>query len=461
MTEKAAGRGWAAAFLAALGLLVAAPALAQQKSGPGVPATDSLTWNGITLYGVVDIGLQYDTHMAPFTPYRPAASGNIVRSNSYRAVLGLTPSNMGQSRLGLQGNEPLTDDLAAVFQIETFFNPQSGELADSVRSVTANNGKAAKNQSVGVDGSSAGQLFQTAWLGLTSRRFGTLTFGRQQALIAEGMVRYDPNQLASAFGLLGASNTYAGAGSNEDNRLDSTARYLLRFGGQLHLAGLYRFNSGSQRTAVQANGGATIGGLAVDGYYSQVDGSITGSSLSAAQVATLPAGYDLRRSLAGTVSDNKSLALMGLYRLDRLRLFAGYENIVYSNPRHPLAVGFGNIGGYVLPYVNNTAYNQRRILQVYWSGVRYAANQRLDLVVAWYGVHQSAFGTGALAGCSSDANSKCRGDLQGLSFTADYRFNVHFDVYLGAMYSQVRDGLAAGYLYTNNVNPTVGARYRF
>src|SRR5580704_10447162 len=156
-----------------LGLLLAAmaaaaPAVAQQKTGPGVASGDSLTWHGITLYGVLDIGLQYDTHSAPFTPYRPAASGNIVRQNSYQSVTGLTPSNMGQSRVGLQGIEPLGEDWSGVFQIETFFNPQSGQIADSLRSLTANNGKALTAQSVGVDGSSAGQAFQTAFVGVKS-----------------------------------------------------------------------------------------------------------------------------------------------------------------------------------------------------------------------------------------------------------------------------------------------------
>ncbi len=76
-------------------------ALAQQKTGPGITGGESLTWKGITLYGVVDIGVQYDTHSAPFTPFRPSASGNIVRQNSRQSVIGLTPSNMGQSRIGL------------------------------------------------------------------------------------------------------------------------------------------------------------------------------------------------------------------------------------------------------------------------------------------------------------------------------------------------------------------------
>ncbi|HUE10140.1 MAG TPA: hypothetical protein VMQ54_04350, partial [Steroidobacteraceae bacterium] len=63
-------------------MLASAPAFAQQKTGPGLSPDDSLTWHGITLYGVIDLGLQYDTHGAPFSDYRPAASANIVQKNS-------------------------------------------------------------------------------------------------------------------------------------------------------------------------------------------------------------------------------------------------------------------------------------------------------------------------------------------------------------------------------------------
>src|SRR5258707_8648170 len=133
-------------------LAAAVPAHAQQKTGPTITGDDSLTWHGITLYGVVDIGLQFDTHSAPFTPYRPAASGNIVRQNDSQSVIGLTPSNMGQSRVGLQGIEALNDEWSAVFQVETFFNPQSGEIADSLKSLAVNNGRALAKQSIGVDG---------------------------------------------------------------------------------------------------------------------------------------------------------------------------------------------------------------------------------------------------------------------------------------------------------------------
>src|ERR1700677_794154 len=276
------------AWILLFGALVAAvPARAQQKTGPGITGDDSLTWQGITLYGVIDIGVQYDTHSAPFTPYRPSASGNIVRQNSQQSVIGLTPSNMGQSRVGLQGIERLNDEFSAVFQIETFFNPQSGEIADSLKSLTVNNGRSLATQSVGVDGSSAGQAFQTAWVGVKSERFGTLTFGRQTALLLDGTIKYDPNYNATAFGLLGASNTYSGGGAQEDNRLDSTVKYTVGFNDLVHLAAFYKFNnaSGSANTAYQADLGGECAGASWDAYYSKENSAITAIYLTAAQVS--------------------------------------------------------------------------------------------------------------------------------------------------------------------------------
>jgi predicted porin len=445
-------------------LSVSVPALAQQKTGPGITGDDSLTWHGITLYGVIDIGLQYDTHMAPFTPYRPAASGNIVRQNSSQSVIGLTPSNMGQSRVGLQGTEPLSNDWAAVFQIESFFNPQSGEIADSLKSLTVNNGRPLAAQNVGVDGSSAGQAFQTAWVGLRSARFGTLTFGRQVTLLLEGAIKYDPNYNASAFGLLGASNTYSGAGSQEDNRLDSTAKYLIDFNDLVHLGALYKFNNsnGAANTVVQADIGGQFAGASIDAYYSKVNSAITATSLSAAQVTQLPKlGYSSSNSVAGTISDNTTYSLMALYNFNPWKFSAGYMHIKYANPTHPLSAGFNDIGGYVLAFVTNNAYNNSKTLQMYWAGARYSVLPDLDLTAAYYGVHQNAYGTGKLAGCSTSASSTCSGTLNTFSLDADYHFNKHFDAYLGAMYSGVHDGMASGYLNTTNINPTVGVRYKF
>jgi predicted porin len=440
-----------------------APALAEQKTGPALSPDDSLSWHGITLYGVIDIGYQYDTHSAPFTPYRPAASGNIVRQNSAGRVNGLTPSNLGQTRVGLQGIEPVYQEWSAVFQLETFFNPQSGQIADSLKSLAVNNGKSLANQNVGVDGSSAGQAFQTAYVGIQSPRFGALTFGRQVTLVSEGTIKYDPNNNATAFGLLGASNTYSGAGSSEDNRLDSTARYFVSFNDQVHLGALYKFNGshGAANSAVQADVGGSYEGASIDAYYSKVNSAITGSALSATQVANLPAGDSISSSLSGTISDNTTFSVMALYNDAPLRFSAGYMHIKYANPSNPLPAGFNDIGGYVLAFVTNNAYANSKTVQVYWTGARYTVIPHLDLTAAYYGYHQNAYGTGNQSRCSTAAYGTCSGSLEAFSFDADYFLNKHFDAYVGAMYSGVHDGVASGYLKTTNINPTVGVRYKF
>src|ERR1700689_5049283 len=108
-----------------LGIWLAATGAAQAQSAaaPAAPPDDSLTWQGITLYGIVDLGLQYQTHGAPISDYFPAGSADIVQKNSNKSVTGVTPSNMSQSRVGLQGAEPLGANWTAVFKLETFFNP--------------------------------------------------------------------------------------------------------------------------------------------------------------------------------------------------------------------------------------------------------------------------------------------------------------------------------------------------
>jgi predicted porin len=440
-------------------------ALAQQKSGPGLPEDDSLTFHGITLYGVIDVGLQYETHGAPFSDYRPAASGNIVQKNSRQSVFGVSPSNEGQSRVGLQGDEPLFGDWSAVFRIETFFNPQSGEIANSLKSITTNNGKTTANSSVDYDGSSAGQAFQTAFAGVSSKTFGALTFGRQLTILTEGTIKYDPNQDSNAFGLIGGSGSYQGGGSTEDKRLDSMLKYNVTLADIVHVGALYKLNdaTGSQNTAYQGVIGAEYAGASVDAFYSRVNDAISASTLTAAQVATLPSlGLSSENSVAATVSNNTAYSLMGMYTLSPLKFYLGYELIKYTNPTHPLPVGFVDIGGYNLAVVNNTAYTEEKNIQMYWTGVRYSVLPNLDLVAAYYGSHQGAYGTGKLAGCVTSASATCRGNLEVVSFQADYHFSKRFDGYAGAMYSDVQNGLANGYTYQRtNLDPTIGVRFKF
>jgi predicted porin len=458
---------------------------AQTATAPA-PATDeSLTWHGITLYGTVDVGLQNQTHGAPISDYFVGGSADVVQKNSNRAVTGLTPSNLSQSRIGLQGNEPIIDDWSGVFKLETFFNPQSGQISDALKSLAQNNGRSAVNQSTNVDSSASGQTFMQSFVGLSSKTFGTVTFGRQNTVLADGIAKYDPNYASQAYSLIGISGTAAGGGDTQNRRLDSSLKYTGSFGGVAHLAAQYKFNqsTGSANTAYEVSFGGEFAGFSADAYYTKIKDAVSVAALSAPQVAGLqgacPVGSttatcvaattlnnSISNSLAATISDNTAFSVMALYNMGFLKFFGGYEHIQYANPDDPLSPGF-NVAAYTIVFVNNqsgakSTYLNDKKLQVYWAGVRYTVIPELDLVAAYYGYRQNAYGTGDNAGCSTNESGTCSGTEDVISFDADYRLTKRFDTFAGVMYSGVKNGLAAGYDFSRtDITTTVGARFKF
>ncbi len=452
--------------------LAAAAALAQAQapsaSAPAPapkPADSSFTWNGITLYGIVDIGVQYQTHGVPASDYFPAGTEAIILANSNGSVTAVTPSNLSQSRIGLSGKEPLVGDWSGVFRFETFFNPQSGNISDALKSQVLNNGRPAATQTTNVDSSIAGQYFAgAAYAGFSSPTYGTITFGRHVTPLADGVGKYDPLGAANAFSLIGFSGTTAGGGVTEDRRLDQSLKYSAKLGA-VHLGALYQFSgsSGTTNTAHQLQFGLEGGGGSIDLYYAKKYDAIATAPLTAAQVATLPAlGYSPSNSLRATISDNTSYSVMGSFGLGKPTLFAGYEHIKFANPNSPLPPGSLTIGGYVIAVPTNTAFTNEKILQVYWAGVKYAATADLDLMAAYYGYDQDSFATGANAGCSDNRSGSCSGRESSFSLLADYRFAKRFDGYLGTFWTDVQDGLApVGFLNHSTLTTTAGIRFRF
>lgn len=441
-------------------LLAAGAVLADPVAAPD---SASLTLYGVTLYGMIDVGLQYDTHAAPVSDYYLSSTGAVIQKNGNKPLLALVSNNMAASRVGLKGDEPLAGDFSGVFEVATWFLPHSGELVNCLKSLTLNNGKTLAAQTTGIDCPFAGQIFgRAAYAGVSSVRYGTLTFGRQRTLMGDGFVQYDPAP-SLVFSVIGFSGIPGGGGDGEDLILDSSVKYAAKFG-PLHVGGLYQFggSSSSANSAVQAQIGADVAAASVDAFYEHKNNAILAASLSATQVAALPShGYSPSNSLAGTVSDNTAYAIVGKYSFGAPQVFAGYEHIEYANPVHPLAPGYVDIGGYILAFVNNSAYGHHRVLQIFWTGVRYAVTPRIDLAAAYYGYRQNSYATGANTGCSTNTSPTCSGALNGLSLSADWRLTRRFDAYAGTLWTSVKDGLSSGYLNTSNVATTVGIRYSF
>lgn len=450
----------------AFGLLCVASLAQAQTQTPAAPATggdDAISWKGLTLYGIIDIGLQYQNHGVPESDYFPPGTEELIQKNANKSVTGIVPSGLSQTRIGLSGKEPLAGDWNGVFRLETFFNPQSGELSDGLKSVALNNGRALDAQNTGVDTSVAGQIFTQAYVGFSSQTYGTVTFGRQNTIFADAISKYDPMGASQAFSVIGFSGTAAGGGDTEDRRLDSSLKYVGAYG-PVHLGGQYKFNGshGEANTAWEFQIGADLGGLSVDAYYLDVKDAVSAGALSAAQVADLPTlGFSPSNSISGTISDNRTYAITALYNLGAPKLYAGWEHIRYSNPSNPLPVGFVDIGGYILAAVNNAAFPNDKVLQVYWGGVKFTVAPRLDLIAAFYGYHQNSYANGANTGCTTIKNAACSGTLSAGSIAAVLKLSKRFDVYGGAMYSTVSDGLANGYLNTSTIDPTIGVRFKF
>jgi predicted porin len=433
-----------------------AAADASKKLSSLVASDGTLTIAGVTLYGTLDAGLTYQTHTAP--PNNELTTGivqSLVGKSSNHSYAGLQHSGLSATAIGLKGTEKLTDDLSAVFKVEMTFDPLTGTISDGPGSLVKQNGIALANQQSSGDSSRAGQPFNSAaYGGLSSKMLGTITFGRQKSITADQFGAYDPVP-AQNFSPITYSGFAAGLGATGDLRRDNSVKYNYVYDNMFRINGFYTFGDGHDGVAVGYQGGVGFDykGFSADVSYGQQNDAINFGSLSAAQVATSAPG-----TLSATVSDDSAYIITAKYKFDDFQIMGGYENITFKNPSHPLSIGYETVGGYVIGVVNNAAYNINRKQEVYWVGGRYQATPKLNLSAGWYHYEQNSYKGN---GCSDSSAGSCSGQLDAYSFIAIYNLTKRFDVYGGAMYSAVANGLSNGYLNKNNVDPTVGMRFSF
>jgi predicted porin len=430
----------------------AAPAPAKKSD------SSALTFAGVTLYGTVDVGIAYMTHGAPLSQTWSPGLPYFIQNFSNHSILSAGPNGLSQSKVGLSGVEPLWGDWTGVFRLETGFNPTSGRLTDGPASLVANNGRSNATKISAGDSSRAGQPFQgAAYAGVSSKTFGTLTFGRQGTLMSEALSKYDPQLQSNAFSPISLQGTAGGFGDTQNRIFDSSAKYVINVG-PAHFAAIHQFGSDGYvpENSNEVSIGADIAGLSVDAIWGVIHGAVAGASLTAAQVPTVAPG-----TLAATISDNTGYAALASYNLKEIfpiKFFAGWERIKFNNPEHSLPAGTQDIGGYILSITNNTAFNVQKILQISWAGARYNPIPQLDLSAAYYQYNQKSFNAN---GCSNTSASSCAGELHDASLVADYHWTKRFDTYAGVNYSIVQNGLANGYLFTSDWTPMVGVRFNF
>ena len=340
-----------------------------------------LTWNGITLYGTIDTGGGYQTHGVPFNGAYPNGVEHLISKNSNAPLYSGMPNGLGQSHIGVKGMEPISSDWSFLFNLQTGFDPYSLQLANGPKSLVQNNTNSLDAQSANGDSSRAGQLFNTvAYAGVSNPVYGTLTVGRQNSLILDGLGRYDAMGAAPAFSVIGASNTAGGSGDTEDARYATSVQYATHIGA-FRLAALYQFGGYSQGNgsngAIEAQVGGDFGGFSFDVVVSKVKDAV---SLSNYAISPLPAGVSVD-NLKATLSNDTSAVIMLRYKYRALTFYGGFEVIQFQDPSDPYSQGFTTLGGYtVLPgAVKTTEYDINKILRVFWIGTKYAVRDDLDL----------------------------------------------------------------------------------
>ncbi|MFM0502927.1 porin [Paraburkholderia caffeinilytica] len=143
-------------------------------------AAQSHAQSAVTLYGVVDIGINYSSN----TQTSVGANGVPVGHRQVYVADGLNAGKMG-SRWGLRGKEDLGGGLEAIFNLENGFSMANGAFAQG-----------------------GAEFGRQAWVGLKSNKLGTLSAGRQYEFTTEYV------------GALSAVTTFGGEFSTHPGNVD-------------------------------------------------------------------------------------------------------------------------------------------------------------------------------------------------------------------------------------------------
>ena len=457
------------------------------------------------MYGAYDVGLGWVSHGLPENGYNYEGE-SLVNRNGYEHRFLVAPNNLQQTGFGVRGKILFAPGWSAVFNASTGINPQSGLLANASKTDIINNGLPRASYSEAIDGARAGQPFNDEYYGgVSSTQFGTLTFGRQRSLGTDAMLLYDPAGGSYAFSYIGYNGTMAGGGDTEDSRWDDAVKYRITFG-PAHLGAMYKLADGSggcysasstftaanctPETAHNNAYGGDVGGeyhkVSVDLVYQHYNQAISVlNPLLGPQSVTAPyqnttdsintnpiTGANLISTddtLYGIVTDNNAMMGAIKYTGRLLRIYGGFEYIWQNNPHDPLGIGASDQGGYFLSGIEDNNLDSEKILRIWWTGAKYAYNDKTDITFAWYEQLQNDFRVPQTCSAAAGFRSSCAGALNEGSLFTDHHFTKRFDAFGGLAYSFVYGGMAIAiphgpgvpYLHNSNFAPTIGGRFVF
>ena len=309
-------------------------------------STGAFAQTSVTMYGVADVGVEYLSH----------AGGD-------HSTVRMSSGNLSGSRWGLRGTEDLGGGLKGIFTLESGINIDTGGSADSSR-----------------------MFNRQAFVGLQKDGFGMVTLGRQQTLLYDFGLNYDPMAIGTRYSIIGQDGAFA-------SRADNAIKYVGTFGA-FTVSGLYSFRFNGQEVPGQNNQGAE---------YSFGLNYATGP-------LSVGAVYDQQRlGFAGGDSGSKiqRATLAGTYAFGSAKVYGGWR---WANET---GVAAPNLTGNLAVPGNQLRSN------LFWAGLGYQMTPALSLTGAVYyqGVHETS------------------ADPWSLVASADYALSKRTDLYLNMAYA--------------------------
>jgi predicted porin len=189
-------------------------------------AVPAAAQTSVTLYGVIDQGLDF--------------TNNVAGSKSYSMQSGYVQG----SRWGLKGAEDLGGGLKAVFQLENGYNLSNGRLGQG------------------------GLMFgRQAYVGIASSQFGTVTLGRQYDSVVDYLAQVTAN---GNWGGYIFSHPYDNDNTDNSFRFNNSIKYTSPTFGGLQFGGAYSFSNDTNfanNRAYSVGAQYTAGGLLLAAAY--------------------------------------------------------------------------------------------------------------------------------------------------------------------------------------------------
>ncbi|CAB3772724.1 porin [Paraburkholderia humisilvae] len=204
--------------------------------------------SSVTLYGLIDAGLQYTNNVAG----KGGASGG--------PLFQATSGEINGSRFGLRGSEDLGGGLKAIFVLENGFSVTNGKLGQDSR------------------------LFgRQAFVGLSSAQYGTVTLGRQYDTLVDFVAPLSGT--SGTFGDTGFAHPFDNDNLNHSVRMSNAVKYTSVNYGGFKFGGLYAFSNNtdfSVNRAYSAGASYSFAGLNIAAGYLQINGSNSTANTSGA-----------------------------------------------------------------------------------------------------------------------------------------------------------------------------------